>query len=247
MAPKIKLYMFSGSAPCRTATLMLEHKGLEYAQVQVVVGPHAFAMPPRGFDTMTVPAMKVDGRPVQGTRVISRALDELQPDPPLFPQDTERRSAVEQAERRGEELQDVARRIVLTAARREPDVFTHVYGQVGALRRPAQRVSRGLVIKLASAGHHATDFVAEEDLRALPARLDEIDAWIADGLLDGPELNAADFQIAPNVALLLRLADLVPHIENRPAARLAQRLAPDDRPPNGAVLPPQWLAPIGAP
>ena len=247
MAPRIKLYMFSGSAPCRTAALMLEHKGLEYDAVHVLVGPHAFAMPPRGFDTMTVPAMKLDGRPVQGSRVISRALDELQPDPPLFPRDAQRRAAVEQAERRGEELQDATRRIVLAAARREPGIFTSVYGHASALMRPAQRVSRGLVIKLASAGHHATDFVVAEDLAELSARLDEIDAWIEEGLLDGPELGAADFQIAPNVALLLRFADLAPHIEARPAARLARRLVPEAPASMGAVLPPDWLAPIGAP
>jgi glutathione S-transferase len=225
---------------------MLEHKGLAYDAAHVFVGPHAFAMPPRGFDTMTVPAMKIDGRPVQGSRVISRALDELVPDPPLFPLDAARRRAVEQAERRGEELQDAVRRIVLTAARREPEVFTSVYGQVSALKRPAQRMTRGLVIKLASAGHHSTDFIVEEDLAALPARLDEIDAWIADGLLDGPQLNAADFQIAPNVALLLRFADLAPYIEDRPVGRLARRLVPED-PAFGPVLPPEWLAPIGAP
>ena len=41
----------------------------------------------RGFPGPTVPAMVLDGRKVQTTRAISRALDEIRPDPPLFPAD----------------------------------------------------------------------------------------------------------------------------------------------------------------
>ncbi len=243
MPDRIKLYMFSGSPPCTTARLMLEHKRLEYKHVHLLVGPHAFAMPLRGFEQMTVPALKIDGRCVQGSRLIARVLDELQPQPPLFAADAQRRQAIAHAERRGEELQDVTRRIVLCASRRDPRVFSSVYGHASALVRPVQRVSRSLVIRLASAGHHASDFAVEEDLAALPGRLDEIDAWIDEGLLDGAELNAADFQIAPNIALLLRLEDLAPHIEHRPAARLARRLVPNEG-GLGAVLPPHWLAPL---
>lgn len=244
MADTVKLYIVSGSAPSLTARLMLEHKGLDHRCKHLFVGPHAFAMPPRGFDMMTVPAIKVGARRIQGSRVIARALDELQPEPPLFPTNPQRRQAVVEAERRGEELQDAARRIVLCAARREPRVFLSIYGHANPLMRPAQRLSRGLVVRLASAGHHASDFAGEEDLAALPARLDQIDAWIEQGLLNGPQLNAADFQIAPNVALLLRFEDLAPHIERRPAAQLAQRLVPDVPARIGAVLPRAWLAPL---
>ena len=119
------------------------------------------------------------------------------------------------------------RRLVLCAARRDPGAFTASIATSARSCAPAQRVSRRLVIRLASAGHRATDRAGEGDLAVLPARLDRIDAWIAQGLLDGAELNAADFQIAPNIALLLRFEDLAPFVEGRPAARLAQRVAPD--------------------
>jgi glutathione S-transferase len=240
----VKLYMFNGSAPSLTAKLMLEHKGIEHRCKHLLVGSHAFGMPPRGFGMMTVPAMKIGGRPVQCSRVISRVLDELQPQPPLFPDDAAQRQTVVEAERRGEELQDATRRLVLCAAQRDPRVFLTVYGHANRLMRPVQRLSRGLVVRLASAGHHATDFTGEEDLAALPDRLDQIDAWIADGVLNGPQLNAADFQIAPNIALLLHFDDLAPHIEQRPAAQLARRLVPDDHPQIAPVLPPEWLAPL---
>ena len=244
VAHKVKLYMFSGSGPSLTARLMLEHKGIDHKVVHVMVGPHAFGMLGRGFETMTVPALKIDGRRVQGSREISRALDELAPHPPLFPPDPERRRAVEDAEEWGEQLQDAARRILLCAARRDPRAFHSVYRHPNALMRPAQHVSRRLVTRLASAAHRATERAAERDLSALPARLDQIDAWIGEGLLDGRELNAADFQIAPNVALLLRFEDLAPFVAGRPAARLAQRVAPDFPGQIPAVLPQAWLAPL---
>ncbi|HEV2775580.1 MAG TPA: glutathione S-transferase family protein, partial [Solirubrobacteraceae bacterium] len=224
---KVKLYMFSGSGPSLTARLMLEHKGIDHKAVHLIIGPHAFGMLGRGFETMTVPALKIDGRRVQGSLEISRALDELVPQPPLFPADPQRRQAVEAAEEWGEELQDAARRLVLCASRRDGRAFLSVYRHANPLMRPSQRLSRRLVTRLATAAHRATDRAGERDLAALPARLDRIDAWIEEGVLGGSELNAADFQIAPSIALLLRFEDLAPFVEGRPAARLAQRVAPE--------------------
>ncbi len=75
-------------------------------------------------------------------------------------------------------------------------------------------------------------------------------------MLNGPELNAADFQIAVNVAALLMAEDCAPFVRGRPAEALAQRVAPGYTgrvgralPPGTIprVLPPQWLAPLGAP
>jgi len=246
MTDKVALYMFTGSTPSITSQLMLEHKQIEYKRVHVLVGPHAFSMLGRGFQMMNVPALKVDGRRVQGSRQISRALDELAPQPPLFPTDPQLRRAVMDAERWGEEFQDAVRRIFWCAARRNPRALMTVHPHANPLMRLPQRVSRRMVTRLATAGHQASDFAGEEDLAALPARLDQVDAWIEQGLLDGPELNAADFQIAPNIALLLRFEDLAPHIQHRPAARLARRLIPDDGPQIAATLPATWLTPLRA-
>ena len=247
MTPKITLYMFTGSAPSTTVGLMLEHKGLEHRRKHLMVGPHAFGMLGRGFQTMTVPALKLDGRRIQGSRAISRELDELSPGRPLFPADAERRRAVADAERWGEELQDAVRRIVVASSRYGAAAFWAVYRHPKVLMRGVQHVSRPVVTKLATAGHRATDFATREDLAALPARLDRIDAWIAEGLLDGPELNAADFQIAPNIELLLRFDDLAAIIEHRPAARLARRVVPPGMDRIGHVLPRAWLEPLGPP
>jgi glutathione S-transferase len=241
VARRIKLYTFTGSGPSLTARLMLEHKGLEYSEVHMLVGPHAFSLLARGFDTMCVPALKIDGRRVQGSRVIARALDDLVPEPALFPADPELRREVVAAERWGEGLQDLARRLVLCAAQRDGAAFHSVYRHPSALRRPAQHLSRPLVTRLASAAHRATDAAAEEDVAGLDEQLGQVDAWIAEGVLDGPELNAADFQIAPSIALLLAFADLRPVVGGRAAASLAQRVVPGGFGAIGAVLPAAWL------
>lgn len=246
MAPhKVKFYMFPGSNSVLTARLMLEYKDVAYDEVRMMPGLHAVAMLVRGFDTMAVPALKIDGRRVQGTRWIARALDEIEPDRPLFPSDPARRKAVQDAERWGEGLQNATRRIFYAAARRDRAAFLSVMtADRGPFMRVVLRVGAPLILRLASGAHRATDETAREDIELLPERLDQIDAWIAAGVLDGPELNAADFQIAANLSGLLLSEDLAPYIEGRPAAALARRVAPEYKGHIGRVVPREWLPPL---
>jgi glutathione S-transferase len=225
---------------------MLEHKGLEYRCVTLMPGSHAFMMLGLGFPTMGVPAVKIDGRRVQGTRQISRVLDEIVPERPLFPADPVRRRAVEDAERWGEEFQNATRRIFYCCARRDPQAFASVMTPGRSLpMRAALRMSAPLIVRLATGAHRASDEAGREDLMLLPERLDQIDAWIASGLLDGDELNAADFQIAVNVRALLFAEDLAPFVESRPAlVRWARRVAPDYPGRLRPVLPAEWLTPL---
>lgn len=82
--------------------------------------------------------------------------------------------------------------------------------------------------------------------KVLVRALDRIDAWIAGGVLGGEQLNAADFQIAPSIRLLMSFADLAPAIEARPAGELAQRVQPSLPGQIGPVFPAEWLAPMRA-
>jgi glutathione S-transferase len=118
----------------------------------------------------------------------------------------------------------------------------------GLPMRVVLRVAAPLVIRLATGAHRASDEAGREDMELLPERLDQIDAWIAAGVLGGEELNAADFQIAPNVSALLLAEDLAPYIVGRPAEALARRVAPGyvGRVPRG-VAPAEWLPPLELP
>ncbi|HVF77657.1 MAG TPA: glutathione S-transferase N-terminal domain-containing protein [Solirubrobacteraceae bacterium] len=238
----MKLYMFPGSSAVLTARLMLDHKNIDYKLVRLVPGIHAFAMLALGFESMSVPAITFDGRRVQGTRSISRALDELVPERPLFPSDPERRKAVEDAERWGEDFQNATRRIYYCVARRDRNAFLSVMLDDRALgMRILLRMSARPIIRLASGAHHATEDAAREDVQAVPQRLDQIDRWIGQGVLGGPQLNAADFQIAVNVSVLLMSEDLAPLVHGRPAEALARRVAPNYNGHLGRVLPAKWL------
>jgi hypothetical protein len=54
--------------------------------------------------------------------------------------------------------------------------------------------------------------------------LDRIDAWIGDGVLNGERLNAADYMIAPSVALLTYRPSLRESIAFRPTGALVDRV-----------------------
>jgi glutathione S-transferase len=177
-----------------------------------------------------VPALVVDGRHVKTNRLIARFLDELRPDPPLFPADEDQRRAVEEAERWGDEVfQMAARRLTLAAALHGPDALVNRAddGRLGPLLWRHQTVrllgARFLALTVFAANKRAES----ELLASLPGLLDRIDGWVDAGVLNGDELYAADFMIAPSLALLCYLRDLRPELEGRSAMRLVDRVLPD--------------------
>jgi glutathione S-transferase len=106
------LYAMPGSHPSMAAALMLEHKRIDYRVRWLLLPFTGPILRLAGFPRRTVPAVRVDGRKIQGSRAISAALDELAPEPPLFPGDPAARREVEEAERWGDAvLQPAARRI----------------------------------------------------------------------------------------------------------------------------------------
>ena len=102
----------------------------------------------------------------------------------------------------------------------------------------------GPIVAFAARYNEATDENVRHDLAALPGMLQRIDDWCEAGVLNGEQLNAADFQIAPSVRLAMTLDDLRPAIASRPAGELAMRVAPDYPGRAPPILPPAWLEPL---
>ena len=239
----VKLYVIPGSHPSKAAELMLEHKGIPFKRVDLVTAMHKPSLKLLGFSGNTVPAMKSDGRKIQGTREISAALDEIKPEPQLLPSD-----AVREAERWGdEELQSVPRRLAWWA-------LLHLSGKerTEAARLSLQGYRVGMPIgvaartvlpiaKIAAGYNHSTDENVKADLAALPSLIDRVDALIAEGVIGGDQPNAADFQIGTSVRLLLAYEDLKPYVEGRPAADHARRIVPDYNAAFPKVFPAEWL------
>jgi glutathione S-transferase len=96
-----RIYAIGPSHPARACIAMLRHKRIPHRVVWLMPGLHPMLVRLAGFERHTVPALDLDGRAVQGSSEIARHLDEVTPDPPLFPADAAARAAVEEAERWG--------------------------------------------------------------------------------------------------------------------------------------------------
>ena len=246
-----KLYVIPTHA-CATAMLMLEHKGIPYRPVDLPAPLHPLALRLHGFrgnpapfrdidgrphrmlvlaDRMgTVPALLLDGNRVMTNRYIARFLDEVQPDPPLFPAESTRRLAVQEAERWGDEIfQMAARRLLLSAMLygREEIVNHGEDGRLGALISRHETV-RFAVARLVARIAFAVNARSDSDLlAALPGMLDRIDAWTEAQVLNGEHLNAADFMIVTSLAMLCYRPAIRAELERRPAIRLLDRVLPE--------------------
>jgi glutathione S-transferase len=245
-----KLYVIPGSHACRSAMLMLEHKGVEYRRVDIVPLLHPLAVRLHGFDAGgqtrsaggkrtfgirlgdrlgTVPALAANGHRISTNHGIARFLDEQHPDPPLFPADPERRAAIEDAEQWANgQLQMAARRIPGAAAVRDPDIAREAGdGRMGYLLYKRESVRRVVVPYILSRIFRSNPARDDELLAELSAMLDRIDALIREGVLNGLQLNAADFMVAPSLALILYRPDVKQMFEGRPALELVDRLLPE--------------------
>ncbi len=243
------LYAIPGSHACEAGALMLEHKGIEYRRVDLRPGTHSLGVRLRGFpgkgktrtfgeappsrmvamgDRLgTVPALKLDGEKVQTNHAIARHLDEVEPEPPLLPAGPDLRARVEEAEAWGDDpFQMVARRLTLAAVEHGPDALYDRgnTGRLGFLLWESERARLRNTKMLAKRVFGASLETEAEMLDQLPGQLDRIDAWIADGVLNGEQLNAADFMIAPSLALISYRKDVRPMIESRPAGALVDRV-----------------------
>lgn len=238
-----KLYVIPGSHPSQTARQMLEVKGIPYRRVDLIPVVSKGVVRAQGFPGKTVPALKIDGQRVQGSREIARALDQIQPDPPLFPADATKRASVEEAERWGDEvLQPKARRVTWWALKKNRAPMAS-YSEGAKLGVPVDLAVKtgGPIVALSARFNGSTDEAVRSDLASLPADLDRIDGWISDGTLDGDQVNAADLQVGTSLRLLMSFDDLRPHIESRPAGKLALRVIPEFPGKAPAVFPPEWL------
>ena len=245
-----RLYVIPGSHACRAAMLMLEHQQVPYRRVDVVTLLHPIVVRLHGFDAGgqtrtagarrtvglrmgdrlgTVPALAADGHRVSTNHRIARFLDERHPEPPLFPADPERRSAVEECRAVGERHASDGRpadRVAGDGAR--PAGFSRSTGD-GRLGYLLYRraLTRRVIIPRIRGVFAASSRANCELLADLPATLDRIDAWIASGVVGGAQLNAADFMVVPSLALILYRSDLLPKFEGRPTLELVDRLLPE--------------------
>jgi glutathione S-transferase len=238
-----RLYGIPASHPVYATTLMLDRKAVPYRRIDLPQWFHRPLLRALRFPGTTVPALVLDGRRVQTTKAIARALDAARPDPPLVPADPDRRAQVEAVEAWCDgDVQQMGRRLVYWALTRHREaVDSYLEGSKLIIPRALADPLAPLIIKILARDHRARDEAVRQDLAALPRILDRIDAEIADGVLGGAEPNVADYQVATSLALLMSHEDLRPLIAPRPAGRLATRIAPDYPGRMPPAFPREWL------
>jgi glutathione S-transferase len=236
------LYVIPGSHPSVTAALVLQRKGIPYKRRDLIPVISKGILRAARFPGVTVPALKLDGRRIQGSREIARELDRVQPDPPLFPADAAERAAVEEVEAWGDVFQQKPRRLIWWALKRNrPPMASYSEGARLGIPVGLAVKTGGPIAALSARFNGSTDENVRDDLASLSSDLDQIDRWISEGVIGGEEPNAADLQLAPSLCLLMSMDDLRPAIEARPAWQLARRLVPNFPGRMPPVFPAEWL------
>ncbi len=237
----IKLYVLPGSHPCAAVEEAMRRKAITFKRVdllpmvQVTAGPLLYG-------GRTVPGMRIDGERLVGSRKIMRRLEELAPEPPLLPTEPDARAQVLEAERWGDEVfQSVPRRILDAGFIRNPGAMESYAGDAKMpLPRVVLRPALPLTAKMMARLNHADDPAVRADLAALPAKLEQVDAWIAEGLLGGEQPNAADLQIGSTIRLLQTIADVRPLLADHRATELTRYFPPMVGEIPAGTLPAEW-------
>jgi glutathione S-transferase len=241
----IDLYVVHGSHPCAAVERALTLKRLDFRVIELPPPLHAPLQRMR-FGARTVPAIVLEGgEKVSGSRAILQRLEEIAPEPALWPPDGEARALVERAEEWGDEVyQPIARRLLWGALRRRPDALvSYSEGSRIPLPKPAIRASAKAIIRAEVALNKASEGAVRADLRYLPRHLDRIDGWIEAGVIGTGTPNAGDLQIATTSRLLLTIGDVASFFSGRPAETHARELfgSQPGSVPRGA-FPADWLA-----
>jgi glutathione S-transferase len=220
-----RLYVVHGSHPCATVEKAFALKGLPYKKIELVASTQPLVMKLL-FGGRTVPGVKFDdGAKVQGSRAILRALEDRVPEPKLY-DGPPGASAILAAEEWGDEVfQSIPRRLLWPAFAKHRDaMYAFQEGQrMPKLPKPVVVAASHLVLPIEKRLNDVDDEGIRQDLAQLPLLLDQVDQYIADGVLDGEQPNAADLQIAPTIRLLYALDDVRPLIDGRPAEAFAFR------------------------
>jgi glutathione S-transferase len=223
--PAVTLHGLPPSPPCFTVEAALRIKGIPFERVDFAFGEHPERMQELyGEGRTTVPGVMIEGEPVHGSTAILPRIDEIGDGPSLYPEPIA--DAVREAELWAEgDLQLLGRHLPWGAMHFRPESMG-TFGGRGSLDGPGTDFAMKVI-------HGAWRYVGitaasiEQQLQQLPGVLDHVEQLIADGVVGGEQLNAADCQIGASLRSLLIIGDLRPLIDGHPSGELARRVFPE--------------------
>jgi glutathione S-transferase len=248
----VVLYWQAISHPSQAVRKMLELKQVECKLVDVLPLNQRIHLRLAGFRGGTVPALKLDGQRVQGSRQIARALDVRWPEPALFPDNPQLRGRVEEAELWGEEkLQPLPRRLFRFGVAHNSELRRWAVRNQGlpapGLMAAAIQPFVAYYARTTEAdGRRASVPDEEEDLAALPPMLDHVDQLLADGTVATDPPNAATLQILSTIRALDAFDDLQALVRSHACAAPALQLFPRFPGQLPPFLDADWLGPVRA-
>ena len=223
--PAITLHGVPFSHPVLTVEAALRHKGLEFERTDLQVGDHGDQVAAiYGEGARTVPGVLIDDEPVHGSVAILRRLEELVPEPAIYPAGVA--DQVRETEEWGSEVvQSMARHFAFGALHFRPESMGSFAG--GGALDPAATDFAITYVRRAWRHVGITAAGLAEQLASMPGVLDRTDELADAGVVGGEQPTAADFQLGSSFRLMLGLGDVAPLLEGRAAARIAERWFPD--------------------
>jgi len=222
---EITIHVLPPSHPCMAARAALDVKGLSYEVVTLDMGRHGDQVEAiYGEGRRTVPGMMIGEESIHGSTAILERLDQLVPDNPLYPDGIA--EGVREAELWADgHLQDLGRRLPWGALYFRPESMG-TFGGAGPLD-PAGVDFAMKFIHGTWKYHKISAAKLAEDLGTVPAMVEQIEKFAAQGVIDGEQPTAADLQIGSTVRVLLTVGDLHASFEDSAAERVARRHFPD--------------------
>ena len=240
------------------ARFALDYKGIDFRTKDVLPGLHAPLLAARRRGT-TVPALDLeDGRTVKDSTAIVAALEDLRPEPPLYPADAAARAdALSLEDHFDEHVGHDVRRVYLAALFRDPGLTLKVYGAgFPAPLRAAAKLSQPVSDRMARRRYGMSAQGVERAHRQVLAALDLVDSRLegAGEYLVGDAFSVADLTAAALLAPLVQppehpdawwtetdevqgLEDLRAAHGDRPAWRWVREMYRRHRLPAGSTAP----------
>jgi glutathione S-transferase len=180
----------------------LDYKGLEYRRR--TPWPPLFVSLPVAWvltrgTTTTTPVVRLDGKAIGDSTRIIAALEQRNPDPPLYPSDPEQRArALELEEYFDEQLAPQIRQLVWLSTAPHPRTFlAAAMPDTSPAVLAALRPGAALTAALVKRRYGANDGVREEAKRKVRAAMERIEAEQGpDGYLVGDAFSVADLAAA---------------------------------------------------
>lgn len=199
----LELIQFPFSTYNEKVRWALDYKGLGRKDTPLLPGPHVGYVRKRTGQTAT-PVLRSEDRYISGSAAILAYLEELRPDPPLFPADpAARESALDIQRRFDEDWGPRSRRAILSVIAAHPGYLSRMFGSGHSpLKRMAYAATLPLVRGKIRRGNgiHGPGDIADGE-RAIDEMLDFIaDATRATGYLVGDRFTLADLTAASFIA-----------------------------------------------